>query len=113
MRSLENGTYDDFCGICGFALQKHQVGAILKGGGYDFNLRCEFVLEITLCSECWSKIQQVHVGGISEAMARMVDLKLDDLGQARERDIKGRGHIANFKKRDKEDDDDGGIAPTQ
>jgi len=70
--------YDSFCSVCGFAITRNQIGAIIGGDIVDFHQRCLVDVSIHVCSECWHKITDVIDGGLNNAIKRTESLNKKD-----------------------------------
>ena len=70
--------YDSFCSVCGFAITRHQIGAIIDGDIVDFHQRCLVDVSLHICSECWYKITAAADGGMPNAIKRTESLNKKD-----------------------------------
>lgn len=71
--------YDTYCSVCGFPLQAHQVGAIIKDGWMtNYIKRTEGMATITLCIECYVKVESTYKGGMRAAMKKQRELRKTD-----------------------------------
>lgn len=92
--------YEDYCSVCGFALTNEECAVNIEGTIVDFLKKDRGAINMTLCRECWSKVFEVHSGGLEPAIARSEGLRKDNLAQTNE--------IKKLRKEWKDRDDEGG-----
>lgn len=84
--------FQDFCGVCGIALYKHEVAAEIRGDVVDYDEKMIGKCSITLCRDCKNKVFSIAEGGVDVAASKRY--RIDFVAEERDRD-----------------DGDGGIAP--
>lgn len=67
---------ETFCSGCGHLLVWREVACRVDGEYIDFEGRKAGEISLVFCSECWSKIDAIHEGGVARARKQWRELHL-------------------------------------
>lgn len=69
---------ENFCWICGFPLDTHQIAAEFTGNVCDYVERLHGNVCFTMCDECWKEFQRKSSGGIALARVKAMMVMQQD-----------------------------------